>query len=286
MMTLILSGLGVGALYATVGILLTIPLVRSGIVNFAIPFYVILGNYLTASLTSAHWAVSLIFVALAGLGFLIGSAQELLTVRPARGDHDTTLVTTIGMGVALEGFILACWGPDPRSVAFFGGNGTLTVFGGRIQALDVCLIGIAAILAIGLHVAVNHTRWGFVGRAAMTDQVAAMLRGINIPRLRTVAFGAAAALAVALGPISGPAMGVALDPALQLVVYSVAAVSIGGVGSFAGTAVGGFALGLVEAFSARYLSVQWATILVFAILCTVLVIKPRGLFGARHLRSV
>ena len=54
MMTLILSGLGVGALYATVGILLTIPLVRSGIVNFAIPFYVILGNYLVFTMAGLY----------------------------------------------------------------------------------------------------------------------------------------------------------------------------------------------------------------------------------------
>jgi branched-chain amino acid transport system permease protein len=62
--------------------------------------------------------------------------------------------------------------------------------------------------------------------------------------------------------------------------------AIGGIGSFGGTAAGGFAIGLVEAFASRYLSVDWAELLVFFILCSVLVIRPRGVFGARHLRLV
>jgi branched-chain amino acid transport system permease protein len=285
-MTTIWSGLSVGALYAVAGLLLTITLVRCGLINFAVAFYIILGNYLTVVLVGAHWNTVLIFVALAALGVALGGCQEVLTVRPTGGRHDTALVTTLGMGIAVQGFILAYWGPNPESVAFFGGDRPLTIFGGRLQAVDLWLIGLAVGMSVLLQLAVGRTRWGIVGRAAMTDHVASMLRGVNIPRLRTAAFAASAGLALAFGPISAPKMGVNLDSALHLVVFAFAAASIGGVGSFTGTAFGGFVLGLVEAFSSRYLGVDYAALLVFAILCTVLVIRPRGLFGARHLRVV
>jgi branched-subunit amino acid ABC-type transport system permease component len=45
-------------------------------------------------------------------------------------------------------------------------------------------------------------------------------------------------------------------------------------------------IGLVSAFASRYLTNDWAQVLVFAVLCSVLVIRPQGLFGHRHLRLV
>jgi branched-chain amino acid transport system permease protein len=286
MMTTIFSALSDGALYAIAGIVLTVPLVRCGIVNFAQAFYIVLGEYLVVSMTGAGWAVIPMLVVLLALGGVLGAAQEILTVRPTRGRHETTLVTTVGMGIAVEGFILAEWGPNPKSVSFFGGSNPVHIFGGVLQPFDLWLIGLAIVAGVVFELAVRRTRWGVLGRAAMTDQTAAMLRGVNIPRLRTTAFALAGALSCALSLFVAPKTGVTVDNALHLVVFSFAAAAIGGFGSFTGTAAGGFLIGFVEAFSSRYLNVDWVAILVFAILCSVLVVRPRGLFGPRHLRLV
>lgn len=286
MMTTIWSGLSVGALYGLGGVLFTIPLVRTGIINFAQAFYVILGGYLTVTFQQHHWNTVLIFVTLLGLGAALGALQELLTVRTTRGRLETTLVTTLGMGVAVQGFILAHWGPNPFSASFFGGDTALTLFGGRLQPVDICLIVLAVASGLVLQYAASGTRWGVLGRAAMLDPTAAMLRGVNIPRMRTLAFAFAAALAVALGPIAAPKTGVNFGGGLHLAVFSFAALSIGGYGTFAGTVVGGMLMGLVEAFASRYLGVDYVSLLIFAILCTVLVVRPSGIFGRRMLRTV
>jgi branched-chain amino acid transport system permease protein len=285
MMTTIFSGLSDGALYAVVAIVLTIPLVRSGDFNFAQPIYIVLGEYIVVDLVRSGWALVPILILLLALGGVLGGVQEVVLQRPTRG-RDTSLVTMLGMFVALQGFILAYWGPNPESVAFFGGSGTIDILGGVLQPVDLWMIGLALVGAGGLHYAVRHTRWGVLGRASMTDETASMLRGINVPRLRTTAFVLAGALSCALGVWVAPMTGVSTDNALHLVVFAFAAMAIGGFGSFTGAAAGGAIIGLVEAFSSRYLSVDWADILVFAILCSVLVIRPRGLFGPRHLRLV
>jgi branched-chain amino acid transport system permease protein len=286
MMTTIWSGLSVGALYGAGGLLFTIPLVRTGIINFAQAFYVILGGYVTYAFQARGWNTLEIVAFLAALGFVLGGLQEVLTVRPVKGAHETTLVTTLGMGVALEGFILAKWGPNPFSASFFGGDSALTLFGGRLQPVDICLILLVIVAGIGFQLAVSGTRWGILGRAAMADQPAAMLRGVNIPRMRFFAFAVAAALACAFAPVAAPKMGVNYQGGLHLAVFSFAALSIGGFGSFTGTVVGGFIMGLVEAFASRYLGVDYVSILIFAILCTVLVVRPTGIFGRRQLRTV
>lgn len=286
MTTTIFSGLALGGLYATVAMLLTIPLVRCGIVNFAQAFYVVLGGYLVVSMTNRGWSNPIMLVVLLITGAVLGAAQEILTIRPAKGRHDAALVTAVGTGIAIEGFILAFWDANPRSIAFFGGSKPVHMFGGVLEPVDLWLIGIAVVGAVGLQYAVGHTRWGTVGRAAMMDETASKLRGINIPRLRTAAFALAGAAACAMSLVIGAKTGVSVDITLRLVVFSFAAAAIGGFGSFTGTALGGFIVGFVEAFSSRYMNVDWVAILIFAALAGVLTVRPTGLFGSRHLRMV
>lgn len=286
MMTTILSGVADGALYAVVAIALTIPLVRCGDFNFAQPIYIILGEYILVELAGKGWSLIPILLVLIVLGAVLGGVQEVVLARPTRG-RDTALVTMLGMFIALQGFILAYWGPNPELATFFGGSSTVHLFGGVLQPVDLWLIGLAIVSAAVLQYAVGHTRWGIVGRAAMTDETAAKLRGVNVPRLRTAAFVLAGALSCSLAVFIGPKTGVSVtNNALSLVIFAFAAMAIGGFGSFTGTLVGGFIIGLVSAFATRYLSVDWAELLVFAMLCSVLLVRPRGLFGPRNLRLV
>lgn len=286
MMTTIWSGLSVGALYAIGGLLFTLPLVRTGILNFAQPFYVILGGYVAVELVGKGWPMLAVLAALLVLGAILAGLQEILTIRPTGGSHDSVLVVTLGMGIAIEGFILATWGPNPLSLDFFAGDEPFSLLGGKLVPVDLWIIGIAVVAAVALQYAVTRTRWGMLGRAAMYDQTAAKLRGINIPRLRTVTFASGGALACAVALISAPKTGITYGGGLHLAVFAFAALSIGGMGSFTGTLFGGFFVGLVEAFAARYLGVDWVNVLIFAILCAVLVVRPQGVFGRRQLRTV
>ena len=286
MMTTIWSGLSVGGLYAMAGMLFTIPLVRCGIINFAQAFYVVLGGYGIVALADQGWGTVPILLALLIIGGILGGLQELLTIRPAKGRTDTALVTTLGMAIAVQGFIIAVWGTEPKSVSFFGGGEPFTLLGGRIEPGDLWLLGTAIAAAAVLQLAVTGTRWGLLGRAAMIDQTAATLRGVNIPRQRTLAFALGAGLACALALLAAPKTGVIPSSGLHLAVFAFAALSIGGLGSFVGCLFGGLFIGLVEAFAARYLDVNWAAILVFVILCLILVARPGGVFGIRQLRAV
>jgi branched-chain amino acid transport system permease protein len=285
MMTTIFSGISDGALYAVVAILMTIPLVRCGDFNFAQPAYIVLGEYILVHLTGKGWSLVPSLLVLIALGGVLGGVQEVVLQRPTRG-RETSLVTMLGMFVAIQGFILAVWGPNPESVSFFGGSSSVHILGGVLQPDDLWLIGLAIVGAAGFQFAVRHTRWGVLGRASMTDETAAGLRGVNVPRLRTTAFILAGALSMAVAVFIAPKTGVNSDNALTLVVFAFAAMAIGGIGSFGGAAVGGLIVGLVDSFASRYMTVDWAQLLVFAILCAVLVVRPQGLFGQRHLRLV
>jgi len=285
-MTTIWGGLSDGALYALAGIVFALPLVRCGLINFAQTYYIVLGNYLVFDMTNSHWSWVLMLVLLGAVGGVLGGVQEILTVRPTKGRHETALVTTVGVGIAVSGVILAHWGATPGVVPFFGGNNPFTLLGGRLAPDDLVLIILALVVAVGFHLAVGYTRWGLLGRASMADGTVAMLRGLNIPRLRTSAFILASALSCSLALFAAPKMGASLDPALNLALFAFAAAAIGGFGSFAGTAFGGFFIGIVGAFAARYLGADWVDIVIFGILAGLLVLRPQGLFGAPQVRVI
>lgn len=286
MTTTVFTALTLGAIYGLTAMLLSIPLVRCGVVNFAQMFYIVLGGYVVVDLLGRGWSTPLIAVALVVLGGLLGAGQEVLTMRPTHGAHESTLVTSVGFGIAIEGFIVVRWGTDPRSFEFFGGADPIRIWGGALRPVDLWIIGSAVVLALGLQLAVKRTLWGTVGRAVMEDPIAASLRGIDIPRLRTAAFAFAGSAACLAGLLVGARTGVSLDSTIRLVVFAFAAAAIGGFGNFAGSALGGFLIGFAEAFSARYLNVDWVPVLIFLLLVVVLLLRPNGLFGSRNLRVV
>ncbi len=58
-------------------------------------------------------------------------------------------------------------------------------------------------------------------------------------------------------------------------------VVLGGMGSIAGSIVGGLLLGVLENFGAIYLSYEYRDTFGFVILMLVLLLRPHGLFGER-----
>jgi branched-chain amino acid transport system permease protein len=57
-------------------------------------------------------------------------------------------------------------------------------------------------------------------------------------------------------------------------------------GSMAGALVGALMLGLAETLTATYLSLQWSTLVFYAVIMIVLLFRPQGLFGARLRQDV
>ena len=287
MMTTIWSGLAVGAVYALLGILLTIPLARSGHFNFALAFYLVLGNFVAADLIADQgWSLWATALALVGIGGLLGLVQDLGTMRPLREGSDAFLLTTIGVAIVLEGFMAVYWGPLPREVPFFGGAEPFNLLGGRAAPVDLWLIVLAITMGLGCHIAARRTRWGLVGRAVTTDKAVASLRGINAPRVQTLAYVVSGAGACVLALATAPKTGVSAGMGLSLIIFAFAGMALGGLGTFSGAVVGGFIIGVTEAMSQRYLNVDWAGIVVFLVLASTLLVRPVGLFGRRAVRSV
>ena len=61
---------------------------------------------------------------------------------------------------------------------------------------------------------------------------------------------------------------------------------LGGVGVLPGAMVGGLVVGVIETFSAGYISSGYRDAISFVVLILVLLIKPSGLFGSKQINKV
>ncbi|HTZ29867.1 MAG TPA: branched-chain amino acid ABC transporter permease, partial [Streptosporangiaceae bacterium] len=265
-----------------------IPLAQTGVFNFAQGQIVVFGTFFAWFVMGDHgWPWWVAIIGGAAAGGLIAAVEELLAIRPvvAKGSH-ALLVTTVGASVIIEGVLLATWGSTTRSVNFFAGNNAFSLLGGRILPVDLWLIAAAVVISFGLHAVSRYTLWGLAGRAATDDMAAAVVRGVNVTRLRMSAFILAGALGAALGPLIAPVSGIDVSTGISLTIYGFVALALGGFGSFPGCLFGGMAIGLVESYASRYFGVAYPPLILFGILILLLLLKPAGLFGQRGLRVV
>ncbi|HTX63938.1 MAG TPA: branched-chain amino acid ABC transporter permease [Acidimicrobiales bacterium] len=287
-MTIIWSGLALGAIYTIIALQYNIVFVASGVFNFAQAQIAVTGTFFVYFLaTTAHIPAAAVVV-LSALGCAaLAVIEEFFAVRPLQGrGYHGELVTTLGAAVVLEGAALVLWGPNPEPVQFPGPQAPQTILGGRVLPFQLVLIALSIIIALGLRVAMRRTMFGVAALATAENRSAAMLRGVNTRLLSVLFFACAGALAGATAIVIGPQTFALYDGGNSLVLLAFLALAIGGFGSQIGALVGGLAAGLIQSLSLRYLGTNYATLVLFGVLLTVLLLRPRGLFGTTAVRNV
>jgi len=284
--TLLWSGLSVGAIYALVAVGYNIVFVASGAFNFAQAQLVMLGAFVAYwGLTTLRAPVVVVFLLAGGVVAVVAAVEERLAIRTTR-DVEAQLVTTVGVATLINGATQLIWGAQPLQVPFFGPTGVTKVLGGRVFPVDLVLVGVAIVVAVGLAVLSRTTLLGLALLAISEDREAAEVRGINVRALALGTFAFSGLVAGLLGPIVGPKTFAVATLGSALALKGFVALAMGGFGSMSGGLVGGLAVGVIESYTARYIGDAYSNTMVFAALLLVLLVRPAGLFGRVRERVV
>src|SRR5438128_1378765 len=115
--------------------------------------------------------------------------------------------------------------------------------------------------------------------AAMAAAVAAVLFGLRPRQLSTYAFALGSLLVVPAAILT--AAGSGINPAIghHVMLISLAATIVGGVGSLRGAACAGLLLGLAENLALWVFEPQWSEAVTFIVLFLFILFRPSGFFG-------
>ncbi|MFD4422914.1 branched-chain amino acid ABC transporter permease [Agromyces sp. NPDC058484] len=285
-MTIIWSGLALGAVYALVAIGYNIVFLSQKTFNFAQAALMMLGAFI-AYVGIAVWSLTWWIVAIIAAVVVGGVAalEERVAIRPVKDMHNL-LVTTLGASIIMEGVAQLIWGGEPHRVPFFLGDEVLDVLGGRVYPVEIALIVLVVLLVLALTQYAKRSLTGIALMGMSEDREAAQLRGVNVRRLAFWAFVFTGVLAGFLGVFVGPKTYAVATLGAALAIKGFVVLAIGGFGSLWGVLAGGLIVGLTEALASRYIGADVANLSVFVILIVILMVKPTGLFTRRKERVV
>jgi len=285
-MTIVLTGLASGAVYALVAIGYNIVFLSQKTFNFAQASLMMLGTFVAYVGVAVYglpwWLVTII------AGILIGAVaalQEFVGIRFV-SEHFNLLVTTLGASIIMEGVAQLIWGGEPRPVPFVLGNDVLDFLGGRVYPVEIVLVIVAVLLVVALTQYAKRSMTGIALLGMSEDSEAAQLRGVNVKRFAFAAFVFTGVLAGLMGTLIGPKTYAVATLGVALAIKGFVVLAIGGFGSMWGILVGGAVVGLTESLSARWIGGDFANLSVFFILIIILMVKPTGLFARVRERTV
>jgi branched-chain amino acid transport system permease protein len=156
-----------------------------------------------------------------------------------------------------------------------------------VTHIQILIIALTIVLMIGFSWLITRTRFGRAQRACEQDQTMAALLGIDVDRTISMTFMIGAILAAVAGVMVTLYYGVVdFFIGFQAGLKAFAAAVLGGIGSLPGAMLGGFLIGLVEAYWSAYFSIEYKDIATFSILILVLIFRPTGLLGRPDVEKV
>jgi branched-chain amino acid transport system permease protein len=279
----VINGLLIGAIYALVALGLTLIYGVLHIINFAH------GALLSAALFAAFFAFRLLgldpYVAvflLMPVFFALGYALQRFVISPAsHGDDRNMLLVTLGIAVIIENTLLYAFRADTRIVDIPYAFQTIDI--GLMFVAIPRVIGFVAAFAVALAlwVVMTVTDIGRAIRAVAKEKLGAELVGIDVAHVYAVTFGFGTACVSVAACLLIPTYYVnpSVGNAFVLVAFTI--VVLGGMGSVPGALIGALLIGVAESLSGLFLGESLGQIGIFLIFIIVLLVRPRGLFGAR-----
>jgi branched-chain amino acid transport system permease protein/neutral amino acid transport system permease protein len=276
-------GIASGAVIALGAVGFTVQFGISNILNVTYGALMTLAAYLGLVLLDLRVDV---WVALAAAGLAIGLLSVLyhrlllapLVRRGTRGF--AIIVVTVAAGIVLQYAIVAVVGPRAQSYGQQAGA-TLRLLGMTLSTAQVAIVLLAAALMLALHLLLSQTKLGRAMRATAANQTLAQSCGIETDRITDLAW----LLSGALCGMSGVALAitvVSFDFTIGplFLIPMVAAAVLGGIGQPYGAMLGGLVVGLASELAAAFWDPAYKDVVAFAILIAMLLLRPRGLFGA------
>ncbi len=276
-----LLGLGVGALYSLVSQGLIVIYRGSGVLNFAQGIMGCIGAYVEWELqANAHLPYWISFIGGVGAAAILGVLTQVFVIRPLR--HASPLariVSTLGILTMLSAAVVIKFGNLPTVVHSELPTRSLHITNSVYVSEDqLILVGIAALVTVGLTLIYTKTKFGLSTVAVTENQRAAAALGLSPDLIAIGNWAIGAGLAGAAAILIAPIVQLEVATMTQLMLAAMAAALVARFKSFPIAFWAGIGIGVLQSVLQLYITTAGvATSLPFVLVVVWLVFTGQGL---------
>jgi branched-chain amino acid transport system permease protein len=279
----VIQGVLTGLVYGLMALGLSVIFGVVRVVNFAHGEFTVAAMYAAFLLFTLFGVDPLIAMApIAIVFFGVGYGLQLALVNRfvGRAEHEQ-FILLIGLAIILVNGTLLIFGADARPVRLSYGFDSFLVGPVIVDKARLYAAVAALTVAAALFLFFRFTPTGTAIRACADNLVGAAVVGLNVRKLYALTFGLGLACVGAAGALmetiadAKPELG----PVYTLIAFII--VIVGGLGSMTGALIGGVLIGISEALAGFVLAPSMKSMLSFALLILVLVLRPQGIMGRR-----
>ena len=249
------------------------------IVNLAHGSLYMVGAYIGLSIfnyTESFW-LALIFAPI--LTALIGAFLYTLLFRHIQNaDPMKQVLLTFGLIYIGLDSVRLLWGTMSHSISAPGIlSNPVLLMDEPYPAYRLFVITVGLLVLFSLYFILEKTKIGAKVRASVDDPETAQLLQINTDKILFYTFALGCGLAGLAGITVAPILGVEPGMDMEVLVWTLIVVVVGGPGSLKGALIGSLLIGFVDSFGKVYIP-QLAQIIIYAVMALTLLFKPDGLY--------
>lgn len=280
---LILNGILLGGLYASIGVGLSMIFGIVKQVNLAHGDLMVLASYF--SMTLITWFSFLnpwtALIPVIPIMFIVGFLLQKYIMNQVQGKGmEPPLILAFGVSIILQNGLMLVFSPDAQSLetplSYSSIRLTDMLYIPVIYVVDFC---VGATVIFLLYQLLQKSYLGWAIRAASDDEETAQLMGIDTRNIYAWAMGIAMASAAVAGTLVGATNNFYPHTGPQYLIIAFGVIIIGGVENVAGTLLGGIVLGLAQLLGGKIFGSGYQLLSGYIILLMLLAIKPEGLLS-------
>lgn len=285
----LLGGIASGAVIALMALALVLVWRSTRVVNFAQVGQAMFTTFLALAVyrVTANWFIALIAAIAAGA--VLGLLVHFLVMRPVRRqDGSGAIIATFGVLIALQATASMIWGVDPQAYPAVADVIGYEAFGRTwpFAPYDAVVLGVTVLLVLMLTILFTRTSLGLRMRASAFNPTVARLSGVRVSQMLALGWALAGVIGAIAGVLIAPRFSVTPYSLDILLILAFTAAVIGGLDSLVGAVSFGIGTGLVLSLVTGYSDAGNASIVALILLALNLLLKPQGVFGHHHSRSV
>ncbi|MBW1704078.1 MAG: branched-chain amino acid ABC transporter permease, partial [Deltaproteobacteria bacterium] len=288
----IINGLTIGGIYALIALGYTLVYGILFMINFAHGEIFMFGSFggfaaltyfVNSGFSDTHPGLSIVaaFLAAMVISAILGALLERIAYRPLRNaPRLAPLISAIGASIFLQNVMMLIIKARMQVYPDIIEEEFLEFGWFSISYFQIFIISGSLLLMVGLYLFIQKTKTGKAMRAVAEDREAASLMGIDVNRIILITFVIGSALAGAAGVMVGIYY-TQIDHMMGFIpgIKAFTAAVLGGIGNVPGAMLGGYFLGLAEAFGVLFMPAEYKDVIAFGLLVLVLVFRPSGILG-------